>query len=88
MRGPGGVGLGADEREEMADRAAMLLAGVQVAAVHGAELAVLTIQLNDLAAGQHLDIGRAPDAVDQVARHAGVQAFAVHHHPYLGDLAG
>jgi len=51
------------------------------------ERSVVAFEAGDFRPRQHLDVGKSLDAVDQVARHAGLQARPAHQDPDLGDLA-
>ena len=46
------------------------------------------VGLGHLGAHLHLDVGRAGDLVDEVLRHAGLQALAAHEHGHLAGEAG
>ena len=48
----------------------------------------LAVQRHDLGLGQHLDVRLRRDALDQIARHAGLEAAAAHQQPHLLHLAG
>ena len=64
-----------------------LAAGGAPAPAYGLQNASLSFKGADLGLHEDLDIGQAGNAVDQIARHARLQAGAAHEKPDLGDLA-
>src|SRR5207237_1196307 len=58
-----------------------------VAPAHGFQAAVRAVERGDLGPRQHLDIRLRPDALDEVARHARLEADAARQQPHLPDAA-
>jgi len=86
---PVGLGVGADEKEDVAQRHLALAAGALLAPAHARQaVRRVAVQRRQLGAGQQRDVGRGIDPVDQVARHAGRQAGAAHQHVDLGRVLG
>src|SRR5262245_14839711 len=85
---PRGVRIGADEEEELRGAAAGLLTAVARAPADRLQPSAGALDAAHLAAQVHHDVRERRDAVDQVARHARLEARAAHEHADLRGLAG
>jgi hypothetical protein len=76
---PVGVGIGADEQEDVAHVAVVRFAAIAVA-VNGADESLLRVafQFDQFGASVEFDVGQRGDAVDEVFRHGRFQAGAAH----------
>src|SRR5262245_53850259 len=85
---PRGVRVGTDEEEELRGAAAGLLTAVARAPADRLQLSAGALDAAHLAAQMDRDVRERRDAVDQVARHALLEARAGHEHADLRGLAG
>src|SRR5262249_62102701 len=76
---PARAGIGADEEEEMAQRATVRGA-VRAAPEHSGGEAALTVagKFDDFLADMQVHVGQIADAVDEVARHRRLDALPSH----------
>ena len=84
---PGGVGIGADEQEQMAQRAGVSGAVGPLTEYRGGEaVGAVALERHDLLADVQVDIRQRADAVDQVARHRRLEPGAAHDQVQALDL--
>src|SRR3989442_99036 len=82
-------GIGAHEQEEVADRQLGLLARRGAPPAHALQVrAGRADQRHDFRPGQHLDVRRGLDPVDEVARHGRGETVAANEHGHLRGVAG
>ena len=84
---PVGARLRADEDEQPARRDVFAAAVGAVEDRQRLEVAVAA-RCRHLARGAHLDVGRGVDAVDEVARHRGLEAARTHQHHHAPRVLG
>ncbi len=87
VRQPVRVRIGADEQKDMVDSTRRFRAGCAVAPAYLLEIAFAAFQGLDLRLGQHLDVRLCLDALDQVARHGGIQIVAPREQRDLAHVA-
>src|SRR5262249_15460284 len=85
-RQPRAVRLSTNKEKEVADRPPGFLTRSE-APTNRLERALASFKAADLSPRDHLHIGKAIDALDEIARHTPSQVWPAHDEPHLGGLA-